>query len=86
MKLTQIFKMTLVTLSLALSTASFAQSCYLEADGSVSVKDLSIQSKKLLWNSCIDKKLARLDARNPQFEALGQQIGDTCVNSNIICQ
>ncbi|HAG90986.1 MAG TPA: hypothetical protein DCL41_03900 [Bdellovibrionales bacterium] len=71
---------------LSQGTMSFAQSCKLAADGSVTVSDLSLDSKKKLWNACIDRKLAQLDPSRPGFEEMGQEAGDVCVNSDIICQ
>ncbi len=78
---------TLIALAFILmAPGALAQSCYLQEDGTVQVEDLSIDNQKKLWNSCIDRKLAKLDPRHPHFFEMGQEIGDRCTSSQIICE
>lgn len=82
-------KSTLLAISFIIgsfSAQSFAQSCYLADDGSTRVEDTSLPNQKRLWESCIDRKIAQLDPRNPNYFELGQQVGDVCTSSQIICE
>ncbi|NCN42322.1 hypothetical protein GW916_13860 [bacterium] len=82
----QTFKTLTIALALTLSGMASAQNCYLEVEQRATAPDSSLQSKKQMWEACTDIKLAQLDPSRPNYMELGQEIGDTCVNSNVICQ
>lgn len=82
----QIIKTLSITLALTLGGIASAQSCYLEVEQRATASDSSLQSKKIMWEACTEIKLAQLDPAKPNYMELGQQIGDNCVNSQVICQ
>lgn len=87
MKPTQlIFSVSILIAATFSISSAWAQSCYLADDGSVTVEDRSIPNQKRLWEACIDRKLAQLDPRRPDFFERGQEIGDVCTSSQIICE
>lgn len=66
---------------------AFGEGCFLKDHPEQVVSDKSIPNQKKLWNACIDKKLAALEAINPNFTMdEGQAIGDDCTTSPIVCE
>lgn len=81
-----LFKVAMLTLVIS-STHAIAEGCFLKDNPETVVQDRSIPSQKQLWNACIDKNLAALERKNPNYSFDdGQAVGDQCLSSQIICE